>query len=183
MSFMINEEFEHRIFKTYTYVWNTLKPMSINHWKWRRIIYYDFNLHLLYFPLLNSPKSQKTDMHFKYPHLKNNSKTKETLQWLSMPIFKPSIHSKDIRNHCLEGTEVEHGCDSLRTGKGRGRSCSSQEHKCLAVSWEDMVVYEPMEIGFQLPEHLIFVRISPSCTWHQSKARVPYLWHPGGSVG
>lgn len=101
MSFMINEEFEHRIFKTYTYVWNTLKPMSISHWKWRRIIYYDFNLHLLYFPLLNSPKSQKTDMHFKYPHPKDNSKTKETLQWLSLPIFKPSIHWKDIRNHCL----------------------------------------------------------------------------------
>ena len=67
ISLMINEEFEHRIIKTYAYVWNILKPRSINHWKCRRFIYCDCNLHLWYFPLLHSPKSQQIEMLFNYP--------------------------------------------------------------------------------------------------------------------
>lgn len=75
ISFMINEEFEHRLFKAYTYVWDTLKTCSINHWKCRRIIYCVFNLHLLNFPLLYSPKSQQIEILFKYPCLKDPGRT------------------------------------------------------------------------------------------------------------
>lgn len=40
---------------------------------------------------------------------------------------------------------------------------------------EDMVVYDTIEIGFQVTGCLVFLRISTSHAWHRSKARVPNL--------
>lgn len=76
------------------YVWNALNPMSINHWKWRRIIYYYFNLQLLYFPLLYSPKSQLIDQLFKYPHVKDASRTKRHFSGSPWLLLSPKIIEK-----------------------------------------------------------------------------------------
>lgn len=112
---------------------------------------------------------------------KDVGRTKRECSGAPLLIIKPWSHWKVVRNLWVAEMEVGHGCSCLRTGKGDGRGCSSQEPQglcpkqwpCSGRRWLYMSL---RRLNFK-PPHVW------SCLWHMKSGGPHFKKHGLGNRG